>query len=175
MEEPEESEDSEEAEPEVPVARRARSNSWPADMRVIEGEVEEVRMDVDVPEVPEASREEIVEVDAPEAPEGQEMPDEHTTGQAEARTITVPTFKPDPEPVPPPPPTPPPVPEAPVRVKRESEERGFQTLVLQPGAPAGFHEEGGVFVLDDEDEEMGEPEAPGEKPEASGGEDKGPK
>ena len=52
-------------------------------------------------------------------------------------------------------------------MKRESEVREFQTLVLQPGAPAGFHEEGGVFVLDDSDEEMGEPKAP-EKLEASG-------
>ncbi|KAJ7720764.1 hypothetical protein DFH07DRAFT_972501 [Mycena maculata] len=116
-----------------------------------------------------------MEVDAPGALEGPEGPEEEQVAAtsrvasqvAEARTVTVLTFKPDPEPVPPPPPTPSPAPEPLVQVKRESEVHEFQTLVLQPGAPAGFHEEDGVFVMDDSDEGMGEPEAP-EKPQASG-------
>ncbi|KAJ7744064.1 hypothetical protein DFH07DRAFT_963900 [Mycena maculata] len=150
--EPAESEDSE-AEPEAPVAPRARSASWPEDFRFVDGG-EDVRMEVDAPEAPEGPEEEITATSRV------------ASQAAEARTVTVLTFKPDPEPVPPPPPTPSPAPEAPVQVKRESEVREFQTLVLQLGAPAGFHEDG-VFVMDDSDEEMGEPEAP-EKPEASG-------
>ncbi|KAJ7737245.1 hypothetical protein DFH07DRAFT_966540 [Mycena maculata] len=127
-----------EVEPEAPVAPRARSASWPENFRVLEGE-EDVRM----------------KVDAPEAPEGPEGPDKKTAAsraasQVGVRTITTLTFKPDPEPIPPPPPppTPSPVPKAPVWVKRESEEQALQTLMLQLGAPARFHEEGGVFVLD---------------------------
>ena len=155
--EPVESEDSE-AEPEAPVAPRARSESWPEDFRSSDGG-EDMRMEVDAPGA----------LEGPEGPEEEQVAATSRVASqvAEARTVTVLTFKPDPEPVPPPPPTPPPAPEPPVQVKRESEVREFQTLVLQPGAPAGFHEEDGVFVMDDSDEEMGEPEVPGE-PEASG-------
>ncbi|KAJ7764960.1 hypothetical protein DFH07DRAFT_955789 [Mycena maculata] len=77
-----------EAEPEASAVPRARSASWPADFRVLEGK-EDVEM-VD----------ERMDVDAPEAPEGPEGPDEEfvmmlqvASQVAEERTIGVLTFK----------------------------------------------------------------------------------